>query len=129
VIEILHVIEMLFSGIHFDWWVGFVLIGLPIIYVVGMTVTSIFLYKWFRKNQRKVDDQKLKRYFQISFIDWILFLVLLPIALLLMFFNPFIFIYLNILPGIAFILFLIYLILFKRELSNIKEMIEEPSMN
>jgi len=128
-IEIIQTFEINFSGISFPTWMIVLIFLVPIVYVVGSILGSIFLYKWFRKNQREVDDQKLKRYFQISFIDWILFLVLLPIALLLMFFNPFIFIYLNILPGIAFILFLIYLILFKRELSNTKETIEEPSMN
>ncbi|MHA1185378.1 MAG: hypothetical protein ACTSSK_00670, partial [Candidatus Heimdallarchaeota archaeon] len=69
--EIVHRIEIL---------LGLVLIGVPILYVTGMIIASVFLARWFRKRLEKQENQRLEKLHLTSYISWILFFILLPVV-------------------------------------------------
>ncbi|MHA1504760.1 MAG: hypothetical protein ACTSPT_06165 [Candidatus Heimdallarchaeota archaeon] len=119
--EIVHRIEILLT-INIPWWTGLVLIGVPILYVIGMTVASVLLARWFRKRLEKQENQKLEKLHLASYISWILFFILLPVVAAIWYFIAPTIALLFIIPGIAFILFLTFLLIFN---SKTKEMITE----
>jgi len=106
--------------ISLPWWTGLVLIGIPIIYLIGMTIASVFLFRWFRKRREEQENQKLEKLFLTSYTSWILFFILLPVTLAIWFY-----IYSSalffIIPSITFALFIIFLLIFYSKLKKSKE--------
>jgi membrane protein YqaA with SNARE-associated domain len=109
--EISYTINLLLT-IDLPWWTGLVLIGVPILYVIGMTIASVFLFRWFRKNLNEKENQKLEKIFQTSYTFWILFFILLPVIGAIFYFIAPSSGLLFIIPGIVFILFLTFLLIF-----------------
>lgn len=124
-IESFYVIGMLLT-INMPWWTGLVLIGVPILYVIGMIIASVFLARWFRKKMEKQENQKLEKLYLTSYISWILFFILLPVVGSIFYFIAPSSALLFIIPGIAFILFLIFLLIFNNRIkeTSAKEPIE-----
>ena len=125
-IEILYTTTILLT-IIMPCWTGFVLIGVPIIYLIGITVASVFLFRWFRKNLREQENQNLEKIFTTSYTFWILFIVLLPVTFVFWWFllpsSSFIFA----IPAIVLVSFLIFLFLFISRLKKIEQTSEEES--
>jgi len=110
-IEILRIIVLMFT-FSLPWYTGLVLIDLPILYVIGMIIASVFLARWFRKKLEEQENQKLEKLYLTSYISWILFFILLPVVGAIFYLIAPSSALLFIIPGIAFILFLTFLLIF-----------------
>jgi membrane protein YqaA with SNARE-associated domain len=120
-IEMLYAFNLLLT-VDIPWWTGLVLIGGPVLYVIGMIVASVFLARWFRKRLEKQENQKLEKLHLASYISWILFFILLPVVATIWYFIAPAIALLFIIPGVVFILFLTLLLIFN---SKTKETIAE----
>ncbi|MHA1125571.1 MAG: hypothetical protein ACTSO7_07750 [Candidatus Heimdallarchaeota archaeon] len=118
-IDIPYAIDLLLT-IDIPWWTGLVIIGVPIIYVIGMTIASVFLFRWFRKRIGEQENQKLEKLFFTSYTSWILFFILLPVTVTIWYFILPSIVLLFIIPSIVFVLFLVFLLIFnsKRKKTN-----------